>query len=175
MQKKRMNNGRDNRQRSRNRRGGGGDGGGNYSGGGGNSDGVHPRQRKQAMAQRDKYSAKAKDALSQGDRVEAEYYFQHVEHYVRVLAAIDEMEGRNRPQPDDAGDKADADESEGNQQAQDASDEDSERPARRTRSRREEASADNDDSESSVKEIPLPSTLFNEEKEEAKRAAGAGA
>jgi hypothetical protein len=35
----------------------------------------------------DKYQALARDALSAGDRVAAENYFQHAEHYYRVLVA----------------------------------------------------------------------------------------
>lgn len=35
----------------------------------------------------DKYQALARDALSAGDRVAAENYLQHAEHYYRVLAA----------------------------------------------------------------------------------------
>ncbi len=35
----------------------------------------------------DRYQALARDALSAGDRVAAENYFQHAEHYYRVLAA----------------------------------------------------------------------------------------
>ncbi len=35
----------------------------------------------------DRYQALARDALVSGDRVAAENYFQHAEHYYRVLAA----------------------------------------------------------------------------------------
>lgn len=35
----------------------------------------------------DRYQALARDALSAGDRVAAENYLQHAEHYFRVLAA----------------------------------------------------------------------------------------
>ncbi len=35
----------------------------------------------------DRYQALARDALSAGDRVAAENYLQHAEHYYRVLAA----------------------------------------------------------------------------------------
>lgn len=35
----------------------------------------------------DKYQALARDALAAGDRIAAENYLQHAEHYYRVLAA----------------------------------------------------------------------------------------
>ena len=52
---------------------------------------VTPRQRAQAVTQRDKYTNMAKDALSGGDRVQAEYYFQHADHYNRVIDSADEQ------------------------------------------------------------------------------------
>jgi len=38
----------------------------------------------------DKYLTLARDALSSGDRVAAENYFQHAEHYLRIIAAAKE-------------------------------------------------------------------------------------
>ena len=49
----------------------------------------------------EKYQALGRDALTFGDRVAAENYFQHAEHYYRVLAAnggIDPRSGRNSGQ-----------------------------------------------------------------------------
>jgi hypothetical protein len=43
----------------------------------------------------EKYLALARDATSAGDRVTAESYFQHAEHYVRQLNAAAEADGRN--------------------------------------------------------------------------------
>lgn len=93
MRKKMNNNG----FRNNNNRGGGRgkfrNGGG--GGGGGQDAQSLARQKKHAQTQKDKYASLAREALGNGDRVEAEYYFQHVEHYTRVLAEIAERE----PQP----------------------------------------------------------------------------
>jgi hypothetical protein len=73
----------------------GGQGGGrryHQGGGGGNrgqNDGQNiARQKHHAMQQREKYSNMARDAQNNGDRVDVEYYLQHVDHYTRVLADI---------------------------------------------------------------------------------------
>src|SRR5271155_5684854 len=83
------------RQRSRNRNGGGGGGGG----GGGKPqhnanrafdsngpDGVKVRGAAQHIFE--KYTQFARDASASGDRVLAENYLQHAEHYFRVLRAM---------------------------------------------------------------------------------------
>jgi hypothetical protein len=70
--------------------GGGGGGGGNGGGGGRNqtfeSSGPEGKIRGSAYQVIDRYQALARDALSSGDRVAAENYLQHAEHYYRVLA-----------------------------------------------------------------------------------------
>jgi hypothetical protein len=38
----------------------------------------------------EKYQALARDAMSSGDRVAAENYLQHAEHYYRIIEAINE-------------------------------------------------------------------------------------
>lgn len=59
----------------------------------------------------DRYQTLARDAISAGDRVAAENYLQHAEHYYRVLAASgadprpprfegEGQEGEERPQAD---------------------------------------------------------------------------
>ncbi len=81
-----------NRQRGRNggkpRPGGGGGGGGgggrNPNFDGGNNNG---RMRGNAQQLMEKFLAMARDASSAGDRVLAENYFQHADHYYRVLNA----------------------------------------------------------------------------------------
>lgn len=48
----------------------------------------------------EKYQALARDALSSGDRIAAENFFQHAEHYLRVAAANgggDQRAGNRRP------------------------------------------------------------------------------
>jgi len=94
-------NGRNNGRSRKFRSGGGGSGGG---GGGGNDSQSLARQKKTAMTQKEKYLNMARDALSNGDRVEAEYYFQHVEHYARVIGEIIAKEPpsmRERPESHD--------------------------------------------------------------------------
>lgn len=64
----------------------GGNRGSNRSGG--NDHNNIARQKHHAMQMREKYFNLARDAQSNGDRVDVEYYLQHVDHYVRVLADI---------------------------------------------------------------------------------------
>ena len=97
-----------NSRRGRGRGNGGGGGGG---GGGGNpnrrqnvplrhqtfdSNGPDVRIRGNAFQVHEKYLALARDAQSSGDRVAAENYLQHAEHYYRIICQINEQEGRQR-------------------------------------------------------------------------------
>lgn len=54
------------------------------------SNGPDTRVRGNAFQVHEKYLALAKDALSSGDRVLAENYLQHAEHYYRIVEAINE-------------------------------------------------------------------------------------
>ena len=74
--------------------GGGGGGGGNNGGGGGfnpnrtfDSSGPEIKIRGSASHVYEKYLQLARDANSAGDRVMAENYLQHAEHYYRIMAA----------------------------------------------------------------------------------------
>ena len=74
--------------------GGGGGGGNNNSGGGGfnpnrtyDSSGPEIKIRGSASHVYEKYLQLARDANSGGDRVMAENYLQHAEHYYRIMAA----------------------------------------------------------------------------------------
>lgn len=74
-----------------------GGGGRRYQGGGGGgnrgNDGQNiARQKHHATQQREKYSNLARDAQVNGDRVDVEYYLQHVDHYNRVLTDISAIE-----------------------------------------------------------------------------------
>jgi hypothetical protein len=70
--------------------------GGHHSGG--HHGGGQNRPRKNYSAMREKYLMQAKDALSSGDRVLAENYFQHAEHCYRMM--VEEGYNPNRqPQP----------------------------------------------------------------------------
>lgn len=88
-----------NMMRKNNNRGGnkhrGGGGGRRYnnSGGGGNRGGQNDgqniqRQKHHATQMREKYNGMVREAQNNGDRVDMEYYLQHVDHYNRVLADI---------------------------------------------------------------------------------------
>ncbi|MGE5546979.1 MAG: DUF4167 domain-containing protein [Solirubrobacterales bacterium] len=121
------------KQRSRGR-GGSNPGGGGGGGGGGNrpkhqinvrnqvfdSNGPEGRIRGNAHQVMEKYLALARDASSQGDRVTAENFYQHAEHYFRLLNAYNQSNGQRRPQnaPTPAEDQAEPtegeDEDEGN-------------------------------------------------------------
>jgi hypothetical protein len=78
------------RQRSRNRGGGGGGGkpqhNANRAFESNGPDGVKIRGAAQHVFE--KYQQLARDALTSGDRVLAENYQQHAEHYFRVLRAV---------------------------------------------------------------------------------------
>lgn len=79
-----------------NNNGGGGGGNNNrrrYRSGGDNNTG----KIKNVSANRDKFLNMARDAMASGDRVEAENYLQHAEHYFRVLSTLQEEDARNRP------------------------------------------------------------------------------
>lgn len=91
--------------------GGGGGGGGNGGGGGGNagrrqnvplrhqnfdSNGPDVRIRGNAWQVNEKYQTLARDAMTSGDRVQAENYLQHAEHYLRIINQIQESENRQR-------------------------------------------------------------------------------
>ena len=74
--------------------GGGGGGGGHNNGGGGfnpnrtfDSSGPEIKIRGSAAHVYEKYLQLARDANSGGDRVMAENYLQHAEHYYRIMAA----------------------------------------------------------------------------------------
>ena len=104
------------RQRSRNRGGGGGGGGGNSSGGkpqhnvnrafdSNGPDGVKIRGHAQHVFE--KYQQLARDAGASGDRVLAENYLQHAEHYFRIVAAA---QPQNQFRPDQPGQVQEIDE-----------------------------------------------------------------
>jgi len=65
----------------------------NNNGGGGGGNYNNNRPRKNYPQLREKYMNQAKDALSGGDRVMAEYYFQHADHCYRMM-----LEDGYRPQ-----------------------------------------------------------------------------
>lgn len=85
------------RMRGRSHRGGNGSSGGLRHHGGGiplnrnhvfDSNGPDMRLRGTAQQLFEKYLQLGRDATSSGDRVTAESYFQHAEHYFRILNAM---------------------------------------------------------------------------------------
>ncbi len=95
------------RSRGRGNSGGGGSGGGGGGGAGRrqnvplrhqtfDSNGPDVRIRGNAWQVQEKYQALARDAMSSGDRVQAENYLQHAEHYLRIINQIQESENRQR-------------------------------------------------------------------------------
>lgn len=127
--------------RSRKFRSGGGGGGG-----GGNDSQSLARQKKTAMTQKEKYLNMARDALSNGDRVEAEYYFQHVEHYSRVIG---EIIAKEPPSMRERTDTADTNEH--------ADDEATQTEPRAGNDNSSDDHADNEE------EIPLPASLLSDD------------
>jgi Domain of unknown function (DUF4167) len=98
------------RMRGRNHRSGGGSGGGGGGGSGGairhhagggvplnrnhvfDSNGPEIRIRGTAQQLFEKYLQLGRDATSSGDRVMAEAFFQHAEHYFRILNAMNQAQ-----------------------------------------------------------------------------------
>lgn len=62
------------------------------------SNGPDVRIRGTAVQVNDKYLALARDATTSGDRVMAESYFQHAEHYHRIIASINEAHTQSQQQ-----------------------------------------------------------------------------
>lgn len=62
------------------------------------SNGPEGRIRGNAHQVMEKYLALARDASSQGDRVAAENFYQHAEHYFRLINAYNQNNGQKRPQ-----------------------------------------------------------------------------
>ena len=96
------------RMRGRNHRPGGGGGASGGGGGGGyrqtghqpmnrnhvfDSNGPDMRLRGTAQQLFEKYLQLGRDATGSGDRVTAEGYFQHAEHYFRILNAMSQAQG----------------------------------------------------------------------------------
>jgi hypothetical protein len=101
------------RGRGGHRQGGGGGGQFRQTGGGGGGGGNQPMNRNHVFdssgpdmrlrgtAQQlfEKYLQLGRDATGSGDRVMAESYFQHAEHYFRILNAMAQAAQQNQPPP----------------------------------------------------------------------------
>jgi len=113
-------NGGGQRMRGRNNSGGGGNNNNNQNRKGPNpltrnyeSNGPDVKIRGSAQQIAEKYAQLARDAHSSGDRVMAENYLQHAEHYNRIIAAaqaqmpIQNMQSQRDPSDDDMDDDRD--------------------------------------------------------------------
>lgn len=69
------------------------------------SNGPSVRIRGSAHQVHEKYLTLARDANSVGDRIAAENYFQHAEHYFRIINTDSEGDGRGRGQQNGAGER----------------------------------------------------------------------
>jgi len=106
-------------KRSRGRghgQGNGGGGGGGMNNGGRNrqvplrhqtfdSNGPDVRVRGNAYQVFEKYLALARDASAAGDRIAAENYYQHAEHYYRIINANNDGQAYPNPSPRDFADE----------------------------------------------------------------------
>ena len=72
----------------------------------GNFDPSGGRNRGNAQQLMDKYLTLARDATSQGDRIAAENYFQHADHYYRVVYARNEQQETRRRASNNGGGEA---------------------------------------------------------------------
>jgi hypothetical protein len=63
------------------------------------SSGPEMRVRGTAQQLYEKYQQLARDASSNGDRVTGEAYYQHAEHYFRIISAINQAQGQPAGQP----------------------------------------------------------------------------
>lgn len=153
------------RQRGRGRRSGGG---GNNPNRHFESNGPDVKIRGSAQQVLDKYLQYARDAHTSGDRVMSEAYFQHAEHYQRLLAAMQPKDRPKRDRDDDSGDDGNDSRSdnEGRYESESSDDNSSDdqnggdtKPrARRRRTKRE----DNDAGESSEGEKADPLKVIDD-------------
>lgn len=95
------------RQRGRSRRSGGGSNNNNNINRHFESNGPDVKIRGSAQQILEKYLQYARDAQTSGDRVMSEAYFQHAEHYQRILEA---MQAHQKPRREGSGDRDSNDE-----------------------------------------------------------------
>lgn len=97
-------------KRSRGRNGGGGGGGGPHYNNNNrprlphraqtfDSNGPSVKIRGNAYQVFERYVALAREAQASGDRVAAENFYQHAEHYFRIMNALGEGQGQGPPRP----------------------------------------------------------------------------
>ncbi|OXT02728.1 hypothetical protein B7H23_07560 [Notoacmeibacter marinus] len=118
------------------------------------SNGPDVKIRGSAQQIADKYATLARDATSAGDRVMAENYFQHAEHYNRIIATAmaanaEAQRQRDAQRENDPSDRDNDDDSDDGERTAEARSDNSEDKPRRGRSdnrrNRRDDRADNDD------------------------------
>lgn len=159
-----------------------------FHGNRGNNDGQNlARQKHYATQMREKFANLARDVQLNGDRADVEYYLQHVDHYVRVLAQIAEREAdrdaernaRRDRETDQADQAADAQPNEQAGAGADSSQDDASEEAvqtggnddapaasrgrsRRPASRKKVADQTDQTANNAAGEIPLPASMLPE-------------
>lgn len=63
-----------------------------YNNGGQRGQTYEGKTKQQALQAKERYLAMAQEALRSGDRVQSEYYFQHADHYTRIVNYFEEQE-----------------------------------------------------------------------------------
>lgn len=153
----------------------------NGGGGGNNRQSEHQniaRQKHHASQMRDKFQTLARDAQASGERVDAEYYLQHVDHYMRVLADIAEIEAVRFANQRDQQQSADANEEGAEDITKDAQDSSGDaafentdaseaprqhrRPARAPRAQHEAGADGVKHAPKQSQDIPLPASILSE-------------
>lgn len=84
------------------------------------SNGPDVKVRGTAQTVADKYLQLGRDAVSAGDSVKAEGYFQHAEHYLRIIAAAQEQIQARRQQQQEQREQRQRDKTNGRQRRDDA-------------------------------------------------------
>lgn len=84
------------------------------------SNGPDVKVRGTAQTVADKYLQLGRDAISAGDSVKAEGYFQHAEHYLRIIAAAQEQVQARRQQQQEQRERRLRDKPNGEQRRDDA-------------------------------------------------------
>ena len=129
------------------------------------SNGPDVKVRGSAQQVADKYAQLARDAMSAGDRVMAENYLQHAEHYNRIIVtamAQQAEQQRNREERDDRDrsnrfdHQQEGDDPRGRQDERGGDDRPSRRRRRRDDDQRDEQTAENADANVDASEAPQP-------------------
>lgn len=178
------------RQRGRGRRSGGG---GNNPNRHFESNGPDVKIRGSAQQVLDKYLQYARDAQTSGDRVMSEAYFQHAEHYQRLLSAMQPKDKPKRDRDDNSSDdnddaksadesRSDTDDNSDTSADNDEGGETKQRPRRRRTKREDRDTGENADSDAlkvidegepaSAEEAPAPKRRGRPRKTETAKAAG---